>query len=67
MSATQPRYMDATVQRLARSWKNDEDLPVAEIARRLGRSPSAARRLLGDEPGARSGVGRKAKLMDGDK
>ena len=35
--------------------------------RRLGRSFSAVWRLLGDEPGARAGVGRKAKLTDWDK
>ena len=40
---------------------------MAEIARRLGRSSSALWQLLGDEPGARAGVGRKAKLTDGDK
>ena len=48
-------------------WWQDEDFPVAEIARRLGRSSSALWQLLGDEPGARAGVGRKAKLTDGDK
>ena len=45
-SATQPRSIDATEQRLTRAWRQDEDLPVAEIARRLGRSASAVARVV---------------------
>ena len=46
--------MDATEQRLAQTWRQEEDLPVAEIARRLGRSASAVWRFLGEDPGARA-------------
>ena len=41
MSATQPRFMEAMEQRLALTWRHDEDTPVAEMSRRLGRSASA--------------------------
>ena len=47
MSATQPRTMDAMEQRLAFTWRHDEDLPVAEMSRRLGRSASAVTRVGG--------------------
>ena len=47
--------MDATELRLAQTWRQEEDLPGAEIARRLGRSTSAVWRFLGEDPGARAG------------
>ena len=67
MEGQQPRYMDETEIRLAMRWKEEEDIPVAEIARRLGRTRSSIWRLFGDAPAMKVGVGRKAKLSEEDK
>ena len=62
-----PRYMTADEKRLARMWRDEDEVEVAEIARRLHRAESSIWRFLGDaEPGAR-GVGRKRALTDADK
>ena len=67
MATQQPRYMDGSEIRLARHWWEEDDVSVAEIARRLRRSPSSLWRLFGGEASASKGVGRKAKLTDLDK
>ena len=67
MATQQPRYMDGSEIRLARQWLEEDDVSVAEIARRLRRSPSSLWRLFGEEASAPKGVGRKAKLTDLDK
>ena len=47
MATQQPRYMDGTEIRLARQWLQEDDVFVAEIARRLRRSPFSLWRLFG--------------------
>ena len=47
--------------------KEEEDVRVAEIARRLGRIWSSLCRLFTDVPAMKVGVGRKAKLTEEDK
>ena len=56
MATQQPRYMDATEIRLARQWLQEDDVFVAEIARRLRRSPFSLWRLFGGEASAAKGV-----------
>ena len=58
--------MDETEIRVALHWKEEEDVRVAEIARRLGRIWSSFCRLFGDVPAMKVGVGRKAKLTEED-
>ena len=56
MATQQPRYMDGTEIRLARQWLQEDDVFVAEIARRLRRSPFSLWRLFGGEASAAKGV-----------
>ena len=66
MSA-QPRYMSDCEKRLAKTWYNDDDIAVEEIARRLRRNPSSIWESLGIDETASRGVGRKAALSEKDK
>ena len=66
MSA-QPRYMSDCEKRLAKTWYNDDDIAVEEIARRLRRNPSSIWESLGIDETATRGVGRKAALSEKDK
>ena len=56
METQQPRYMDGTEIRLARQWLQEEDVFVAEIARRQRRSPFSLWRLFGGKAAAAKGV-----------
>ena len=62
-----PRYMTAEEKRLARMWRDEDGVDVAEIARRLHRSESSIWRFLGDPEPAARGVGRKRALSEADK
>ena len=53
--------------RLAKTWYNDDDIAVEEIARRLRRNPSSIWESLGIDETATRGVGRKAALSEKDK
>ena len=43
-------FKGAMEQRFALTWRHDEDLPVAEMSRRLGRSASAVARVRDAAP-----------------
>ena len=63
-----PRYMTDCERRLARLWHKEDEISVAEIARRLRRDEGTIWRLLGEEEGhERPGVGRKKGLTEEDK
>jgi hypothetical protein len=53
--------------RLARMWSEEDDVPIAEIARRLHRNTSSLWELLGEDEDAVRGVGRAASLTEKDK
>ena len=60
--------MDETEIRVALHWEEEEeDVRVAEIARRLGRIWSSFCRIFGDVRAMKVGVGRRAKLTEEDK
>ena len=66
MAVQQPRDMDETEIRLALHGKEEVNVPVAEIARRLGRTRSSIWKVVGDVPVMKVGVsGRGLRFRGG--